>query len=1200
MTHLTYNTTLLTRTALSLALLSVSTGLLANQTVSYTYNTLGLVETIDGKRTDVSDITTFTYGTAANLTAVTDALGHVTQITSYDLSGRPLTIIDANGATTTLSYDVRGRLLSQDVAGSLTQYSYDAVGNVQTITLVNGEVISYHYDSAHRPIGYSDALGNKVTYTLDAAGNKIEETITDSSATLTRTHQYIYDELSRLRSDIGAASQTATLDYDVNNNLTSQTDANTNPTNYAFDALDRLIDTTDAALGHTSYTYDERDNLISVTDAKGSITTYSYDAFDNLISQTSPDTGITTYTYDDAGNRVSQTDARGVTTQYSYDALNRLTSVSYPDITQNISYTYDENSAGQNGIGRLTSQIDSSGTTYYSYDLRGNVTSTAVTLGGNSFITQYQYNAADQLTQITYPDGRTLDYQYDLAGRLSQVDTTDNQGGNKTLLSAISYQPFGPLKDQTYGNGLTMAQASDLDYRQTSLTTPSVLERSYDFDNNSNITQITDNITANSQVFSYDNLNRLDQANDSDANYGAIDYQYDASHNRTAKNSTLNSLTDNESYQYQTSSNILASKTAGNVINYQYDANGNMTDNGHYQFSYGDNNRLKTVTQTNQIIASYTYNAQGQRVQKTTQTDTTYYLYGLQGELIAEVDTAGQLTKSYLFANGQLLAVSQQGLSSTIPTSPTEIVLDNSDASFSDLWTESTYGTGYQGNNYQYHSGQPIASPGVLGQPIDNSQASYTGSWGPSDSNDGYYHNGCQFHAGTALGTPEDTFTWPLNAEVTASYDVYATWPEGWNAATDAKFTIHHATGSDTVTVNQAQNALQWNLLGTYTLDAASSVSLSSQANAYLTADAVTILPAGTTPVVAPQEAVATWTPGQGGEYEIYANWADHSWRPTTPINATDAKYTINHANGSDVITVNQQQAIGQWNLLGTFTLATNSTISLSADANGIVIADGIKLVPTGTTTVTPQVAGLYYVHTDHLGTPQSLTDENQAIVWQAAYTPFGKATILTNTVENNIRFPGQYYDQETGLNYNYFRYYDPSLGRYITSDPIGLAGGINTYAYVGGNPLVYSDPNGLNAAWAWEAGWAAGTAAARSPWGKRATMWAVDAAWDAMHSDAGQASTEKERRAAAYNNYKSFAGRGYQKTGDPCKDLKSKIEFHKKLSEMKKSFDTNFPNSKFPAGRHAAEIARWERQIKEWTDEYNKLCGKDDFQSCP
>ncbi len=107
--------------------------------------------------------------------------------------------------------------------------------------------------------------------------------------------------------------------------------------------------------------------------------------------------------------------------------------------------------------------------------------------------------------------------------------------------------------------------------------------------------------------------------------------------------------------------------------------------------------------------------------------------------------------------------------------------------------------------------------------------------------------------------------------------------------------------------------------------------------------------------------------------------------------------------------------------------------------------------------------AGIYYYHNDHLGTPQTLTDENQTIVWQASYDPFGKATITTGTVTNNIRFPGQYFDSETGLHYNYFRYYDPSTGRYISSDPIGLAGGLNTYLFANANPINEIDPQGLS-----------------------------------------------------------------------------------------------------------------------------------------
>jgi RHS repeat-associated protein len=103
----------------------------------------------------------------------------------------------------------------------------------------------------------------------------------------------------------------------------------------------------------------------------------------------------------------------------------------------------------------------------------------------------------------------------------------------------------------------------------------------------------------------------------------------------------------------------------------------------------------------------------------------------------------------------------------------------------------------------------------------------------------------------------------------------------------------------------------------------------------------------------------------------------------------------------------------------------------------------------------------VYYYHNDHLGTPQVLTDDPGTIAWKAVYTPFGQAVASIQTVENPFRFPGQYYDAETGLHYNYFRYYDPTTGRYITPDPIGLEGGINLFAYVENNPLLSIDPFG-------------------------------------------------------------------------------------------------------------------------------------------
>ena len=97
--------------------------------------------------------------------------------------------------------------------------------------------------------------------------------------------------------------------------------------------------------------------------------------------------------------------------------------------------------------------------------------------------------------------------------------------------------------------------------------------------------------------------------------------------------------------------------------------------------------------------------------------------------------------------------------------------------------------------------------------------------------------------------------------------------------------------------------------------------------------------------------------------------------------------------------------------------------------------------------------AGTYWFINDHLGAPRAVINDSGQIVWKAAYLPFGSAEVLVDTVENNFRLPGQYYDAETGLHYNMFRYYDPDTGRYITADPVGLSGGLNLFAYVGADP---------------------------------------------------------------------------------------------------------------------------------------------------
>lgn len=180
---------------------------------SYTYSAAGILlqKIEDGPRTDIADQTIYDYypedavcsggnlGCRGQLKQITHALGNITRITRYSPHGLPEVITDPNGLTTTMSYDVRQRLISVDVGGEATTYSYDPVGLMTRVTQPNGAYLAYRYDNAHRLIEIKDQLSNTRTYTLDAMGNRIKEDLFDPNGQLARTQSRVYDALSRLQ-----------------------------------------------------------------------------------------------------------------------------------------------------------------------------------------------------------------------------------------------------------------------------------------------------------------------------------------------------------------------------------------------------------------------------------------------------------------------------------------------------------------------------------------------------------------------------------------------------------------------------------------------------------------------------------------------------------------------------------------------------------------------------------------------------------------------------------------------------------------------------------------------------------------------------------------------------------------------------------------------------------------------------------------
>lgn len=642
---------------LSLALATALTAMdsqAAARTWNYTYNNLGLIETADGPRTDVPDITTYAYDAQGHLTTVTNALGHITQLSNFDNYGNPQTLVDANGITTALTYTPQGWLASVSTAGSTTSFEHDAIGQITKVTRGDGSWLEYTWNAARRLTAIANNLGEKVEYEYDLMGNRTAQRLSDASNNLTQQQTWAYDELGRLLRNVGAAGQTYQYGYDLNDNPTLSRTPKQHSTSSSFDALDRLVSSTDPLNGVTQLAYDAQDNLTQVKDPRGVTTQYEYDGLGNLTKLISPDSGTTTYSHDAAGNVIGKTDARGVVTTYTYDALNRLTGRQYPATpTLNIQYHYDMTADGNHGVGRLTAIQDVSGVIGYHYDARGNLSEQirSVAVAGTDHYDRlgYTYDGANQLTRIDYPLGFSILYARNGAGQVSQVQLQVGDATPTALVSQIQYLPFGPLKSLLWANDLSLSRTYDRDYRLTHQQVDSWTS-TYDYDANSNIENLQSSLLGNLS-YNYDELDRLTSEQGDNLQ---LSYAYDAVGNRIGKTTTPivnGSLQPGSTTQsgYAAGSNRLTQHAGAAVVS---DAAGNLTqDRPDRLLEYDAQNRLAQVKIGGNIVAEYRYNALGQRTHKITSSGTTVFLYAPDGQLLEErqLSAAGQRQSSQFY-----------------------------------------------------------------------------------------------------------------------------------------------------------------------------------------------------------------------------------------------------------------------------------------------------------------------------------------------------------------------------------------------------------------------------------------------------------------------------------------------------------------------------------------------------------------------
>ncbi|WP_266168928.1 RHS repeat-associated core domain-containing protein [Dyella subtropica] len=705
---------------------------------------VGLLLSVAGPRTDVSDAVTYSYYLTDSATArhgdlksVTDALGHVTTYNTYDGAGRVTRLTDANGVITDLTYMPRGLLQTRIVRASpsgaassgdaTTTIAYTPYAAVASITDPDGVTVSYTYDAAHRLTDLTDALGNRIHYTLDAAGNKTKEETFDAANTLRRSLARTYNTLGQLTGLTDGLSHTVfnasfADSYDANGNLVHTADALGIQRKQGYDGLNRLVSTldnyngTDSATQNTQsvFAYDARDQLLGVGDPDGLNTTYDYDGLSNPKAVHSPDTGTTAYVVDAAGNRTQQTDAKGNVSTSSYDALNRRIATTYTDPTLNVGYTYDEANSvtgcsSSSPVGRLTRVIENAVTTVFCYDARGNVIQKRQVQSTQTDVTQYSYTLGDRLSSVITPSTTATQYMRDGAGRVTTVTVTPPGTSAGTAVSGITYLPFGPIASYTLGNGQTVTRSYDANYALTDVTSPA-LNLHFARDAMGNPTALGNAPGANPAVesYAYDPLYRLTGVNN--ASGAAIEaYTYSKTGDRLSK--TASGLATG-TYGYQSGTHWL---TSIGTSARSYDANGNTTGSAAggdtYGYGYNGRNRLTVVQRNGQTVASYSYNVLGQRIAKSVtlpQAISQRFAYDESSQLIGEY---GTVNRDYIWLGDLPVAVvDTTGTTSTVSYVHADGL--NTTRAITDATGAAIWQWSYQGNPFGEQ--QPTSSNGYV------------------------------------------------------------------------------------------------------------------------------------------------------------------------------------------------------------------------------------------------------------------------------------------------------------------------------------------------------------------------------------------------------------------------------------------------------------------------------------------------------
>ncbi|MGA1869448.1 MAG: RHS repeat-associated core domain-containing protein [bacterium] len=952
----------------------------------------------------------YTYDESGRITSKTDPLDNTVHINYY--SGKVESVLDdnGNGQYYTFRYDsTRAEYYANVVTseGMRIERHFNEEGRIIK-ELINGELKrEIIYENRTRTI--KTPAGTTIKK-FDEWGNLIYIQNPDGTS-----HSYLYNRYSDLLEETNERGVVTRYSYDNRGNRIKMIEA-------AGTEYERI----------THYTYDEqgKGNLECITLPDGSEIRMEYDDYDHMIKITDAENNIIEYTYDDVGNIISKKDADENVWQYEYDKKNHLILETDP-LYYETKYEYD-------AVGNLSAIIDAQDNrTEYAYDSHHKIKEIKDALGG---IIRYEYNADGNLIENTDQMNNNTRYEYDDRQRRSTLtDPAENDikydysdavscsscasGGAVDQPSTIIYPTY--TKHLEYDPMGRVVKEVDVLDENTSH------ETLYTYDAVGNLIEKTDP-ERNTTTYEYDVLNRLIKV--TDAENGVTQYGYDIRDN-------LISVTDAEEnitmFSYDRNGNkINERRHLGQEVSYGYDARGNLSSvidakNQKAVYNYDAAKRLSSIeyysssgNPMSDKTVTFDYDELGNVISYNDGITSATYTYDDLSRKLSETVNFGDFTLSYSYAyNPDGKKKSFKG--------PDDVTSDYSyiDGQLSIIHLpqvgDITFG------EYDWLSPTRVNLPGGTVMNLDYDPLQRIKEIQSQDASNDIFidYTYTRDTLGNVLSKATERGSYTYSYDKT--YQLLSAGNPLDTTINDEAYTYNKI--GNRLTASSQQGG--WNYNENNQLTSIDDISFQYDENGNMIQKVLG--GEATNYIYDIEDRLIQVEDGNGliiGKY-YYDPFGRRLWKEV--------------GNVKTYFFYSDEGLIGEYNASG------NEIRSYSYAPDSMWTTDPLFQKSGGT---------YYFYQNDHLGTPQKIIDASGDVVWAGVYNSFGNCEIIVEEIENNLRLPGQYCDEETGLYNNWNRYFEPAIGRYISIDPIGFWGGDNNlYRYVNNNPINFIDPFGLS-----------------------------------------------------------------------------------------------------------------------------------------